>query len=61
LTAIIGSLPTLRHQGTNSSTPTWFVSTERQARSSRLGRSAAGAYDYNSYVCDILEQYTSIY
>ena len=38
LTAIIGSLPTARHHGTNSSTPTWLVSSDRQARSSRVGR-----------------------
>src|SRR5215207_9474976 len=42
LTAIIGSLPTSLHHGTNSSTPTWLVSRERHARSSRVGRSSAG-------------------
>ena len=42
LTAIIGSTPTPRAQSTKSSVPTWFVSTERQARSSWVGRSALG-------------------
>src|SRR5690348_597718 len=41
-TAIIGSLPTMRDQLVNSSTPTWFVSSERQARSSRVGRWSRG-------------------
>jgi hypothetical protein len=40
--AIIGSLPTRRAHEANSWMPTWLVSIERQARSSRTGRSATG-------------------
>jgi hypothetical protein len=42
LTAMIGSLPTRRDHVANSSTPTWLVSSDRQARSSRVGRPSRG-------------------
>ena len=42
LTAYIISLSTFFSQIANSSMPTWFVSVECQARSSRRGRSWAG-------------------
>ena len=41
-TASIGSEPTRRVQAQNSSVPTAFGSMERQARSSRVGRSSTG-------------------
>jgi hypothetical protein len=38
LSASIGSAPTCPHQPANSCNPTWFVSSECHARSSRCGR-----------------------
>jgi hypothetical protein len=42
LTAIIGSLPIRRAHVVNSSTPTWLVSYDRQARSSLVGLFSRG-------------------
>ena len=42
LTASIVSMPSPPAQAANSSSPTWLVSSDRQARSSLVGRSAAG-------------------